>query len=110
MSKASELLKSLNESPGDGTQLTKIVLGKSTDASRVVSSANAGKFEAALKKAKIKYMVGKVDLSKSPYSGATVFGFSRKDEDAVDDILHDDLKMKNANPDSYDRDWSHAKL
>ena len=60
--------------------------------------------------ARIKFEKGVIDLSKSMHKGHMLFGFKMKHEDDVDDILYDELDIKSANPDSYDRDWSHAKL
>jgi len=91
-------------------QISKIVLGKSYGVVRIVNAKNAPSFEKALKQRKIKFEKGVIDLSRSTHKGAILFGFKLKHEDEVDDILHDELKIKNANPDSYDRDWSHAKL
>lgn len=110
MSKAQELIEMLNESPGEGSQLSKIILGKRMDVVRIVSASNMDKFHKALQSKKIKHEMGKIDLSRSPHSGHALFGFKSKDEDAVDDILYDDLKIKHRNPDSYDQDWSMAKL
>jgi hypothetical protein len=109
-SQAENLLEMLNESPGDGQHLSKIVLGDRQDVVRIVSAKNASEFEKALKAKKIKFKKGVIDLSKSIHKGAMLFGFRSKDEDEIDDILHDDLDIKNANPDSYDKDWSQAKL
>lgn len=109
MSTASELLK-LFEGPGEGQQLAKIVLGKPFEVVRIVSNKDAGSFEKALKDRRIKFEKGVIDLSKSMHKGHMLFGFKMKHEDDVDDILYDELDIKSANPDSYDRDWSHAKL